>query len=428
MPYRKIWSGLRNEKPAEPQRGLVNSIWDLRYSINILKNCSGIKITMEYRALKIRLYTNRSQSALMQKEADGYLAVYNWALGEYKEHLKTPKKARTHAMSYGRLWNKLKELAETEEYEWLNTIAADVRQHAILDVCAVVTRYFELFDKWKNKKAEKPTFPKFLKKNRNTRFYVTNTHGKIRGNRFHFPHIKEPVRLAELPKTVNGIKAFYVIKEFDVWYVSIVYGYDKAPKPICAFPESAVGIDVGIKTNITLSTGEFISIPDTSKLERRLKYQNRYLARSKGNSKNHRKYLKKLRRTHKRINNIVHDAIHKATTTIAKNHGTVVVEDLNIVGMVKQAKWRSMRRSLQKARMYEIIRQLTYKCQHVYKVDRYFPSSQLCSKCGHQQKMPLSARTYVCPECGQIIDRDLNAARNILAQYISGRVTPVVSC
>ncbi|MGK7919675.1 MAG: RNA-guided endonuclease InsQ/TnpB family protein, partial [Trichodesmium sp.] len=113
------------------------------------------------------------------------------------------------------------------------------------------------------------------------------------------------------------------------------------------------------------------------------------------------------------------DALHQLTTWLAKNHSTIVIEDLNVSGMLKNHKLAS---AIADCGFYEFKRQLTYKCEwygsELVIADRFYPSSQICSNCGHQQKMPLHLRTYECSECGFTADRDFNAAVN-LENYVS---------
>ena len=117
---------------------------------------------------------------------------------------------------------------------------------------------------------------------------------------------------------------------------------------------------------------------------------------------------------HKKVADIRADALHKLTTWLAKNHSTIVIEDLNVSGMLKNHKLAS---AIADCGFYEFKRQLRYKCEYydssLVIADRFYPSSQLCSHCGHRQKMPLSARTYECANCGFTADRDFNAAVNL---------------
>ncbi|WP_371357563.1 RNA-guided endonuclease InsQ/TnpB family protein [Hydrocoleum sp. CS-953] len=119
-------------------------------------------------------------------------------------------------------------------------------------------------------------------------------------------------------------------------------------------------------------------------------------------------------RLHRKVANIRKDALHKLTTYLAKNHGTIVIEDLNVSGMLSNHK---LAKSIAYQGFYGFRRQLEYKCQwygsELVVVDRFFPSSKTCCRCGHVQDMPLNLRRYDCPDCGLSIDRDLNASINL---------------
>ena len=146
--------------------------------------------------------------------------------------------------------------------------------------------------------------------------------------------------------------------------------------------------------------------------------------------------VKKVAKLHKKVADIRADALHQLTTWLAKNHSTIVIEDLNVSGMLKKrcdpattkvARERAPRdhklaSAIADCGFYEFKRQLTYKCEwygsELVIADRFYPSSQICSNCGHQQKMPLHLRTYECSECGFTADRNFNAALN-LESYVS---------
>ena len=193
----------------------------------------------------------------------------------------------------------------------------------------------------------------------------------------------------------------------------------------CLNPSSVVGIDVGLKHIAVASDGTVLDAPKSLKrLDIKLKNTQRALARSQRNSRNHQKLLIKKQKVQSRIDNIRQDITHKFTSTITKNHGVVVVEDLDLKGMTEKAEHRPMRRSLCKSLMGTIIYQLSYKARELKKIDRFFPSSKLCSHCGHKKEtLGLEERTYVCSHCEAVIDRDLNAAINLCK---AGMVNPSV--
>lgn len=368
------------------------------------------------RSHKIKLYPTEEQKTKLAQQAGLARFVYNWAIDQNKKDYQEYKEGkRGKAPSYYDLSKEFTQYKNNIAPEWLSEVIAQVSQHAIKGCCVAYKNFF-------NKKAK---YPQYHKKGYNDSFYISNQTAKIKNKNFKcfkFGCIK----LAEEPRYTGKIMSYTVSKDKDDWFVSVHYELEEDPRPVCSNPESVVGVDVGIKNNITLSTGEQYNIRNTKKLERRIKYQQRYLSRSRKDSKNHIKRQIKLNNTRRKLQNQVKDDIHKATTAICKNHGIVVIENLNVTSMVKTAKGKAMRRNLNTARMSEIHRQLQYKAQKCVKVDKFFASSQICSNCGSKHKIPLKERTYVCPECGLVLDRDINASKNIRNQYLSGQGMSIV--
>jgi putative transposase len=177
-------------------------------------------------------------------------------------------------------------------------------------------------------------------------------------------------------------------------------------------------VDAGITSLVTLSTGEKVTNPRHEKRDRaRLARAQRDLARKQKGSKNRAKARLKVARIHARIADRRRDALHKLSTRIIRENQTVVIEDLSVRNMVRN---HSLARAISDAGWSELRRQLEYKAdwydRTVIAIDRWYPSSKTCSACGHLMgKMPLQVREWVCPECGVVHDRDVNAARVIMA-------------
>jgi putative transposase len=217
-------------------------------------------------------------------------------------------------------------------------------------------------------------------------------------------------------------KKVTISREANGWYLSF---YVEVEPELTVKHREVVGIDLGVNTLATLSSG--IVFPNLKPYARALKQLarlQRSLSRKVKGSQNRKKAINRLARQqtledsltlrYQRVANIRKDALHKLTSYIAKNHSVVVIEDLNVAGMLKN---HCLAQSIADVGLGEFRRQLEYKCKwygaKVVIVDRFFPSSQLCSRCNHQQKMPLHVRTMNCPKCGLSIDRDLNASINL---------------
>jgi len=215
------------------------------------------------------------------------------------------------------------------------------------------------------------------------------------------------------------ILAATITRRADRWFVTFTVEVQRLI-PASNGKQSAVGIDVGIRHLAVLSTGTMI--PNPHALEgslRKLRRLNRQLARRTAGSKRRTRTRRRLSRVHAHAANLRRDALHKLTTSLATRGGTVVVEHLNVAGMVRN---RRLARAIADTGMAELRRQLGYKtiwygCRLVV-ADPFYPSSKTCSGCGWvKAKLTLAERTFCCEACGLRIDRDLNAARN-LAQLV----------
>jgi putative transposase len=226
------------------------------------------------------------------------------------------------------------------------------------------------------------------------------------------------------------ILAATISRRANRWFVAFTVEVQRAV-PASNGKPSIIGVDVGIRHLAVLSTGAVI--PNPRALEgslRKLRRLNRELARRRAGSNRERRTRRRLARVHARAANLRRNALHKLTSSLATQHGTVVVEQLNVAGMVRN---RRLARAISDTGMGEVRRLLAYKstwygCRLVV-ADRFYPSSKTCSACGWVKgKLPLAERTFSCETCGLWMDRDLNAARNLakLVQSVaqSGWETP----
>jgi putative transposase len=217
------------------------------------------------------------------------------------------------------------------------------------------------------------------------------------------------VRTVEAPRFTGKLLSATVSTRAGKWFVSLSYEFEKEDVEV---PAHTVGIDLGIKTLATLSTGQAFQSPKAlSKNLYGLRALNKHLSRKVKGSKNWNRCKNKLSKLHFRVSNIRTDNAHKVTTEVAKNHSTVVLETLSIKEMLKNKK---LSRAISDCGFYELKRQLLYKCLKVIEADRFYPSSKLCSSCGSKKDiLLLSERTYKCTSCSLCINRDLNAALNL---------------
>ena len=200
------------------------------------------------------------------------------------------------------------------------------------------------------------------------------------------------------------------------WYVTFTADTHAPAMP----PQTgrAVGVDLGVKDFAVTSDAQRVANPrHLQRRARNLAHYQRRLARCQPGSRNRRKASAKVARAHRKVRNARQDFLHRASTRLVREHDTIVIEDLSVAGMVRN---RTLARAISDCGWGEFRRQLTYKCQRYGRelvvTGRWYPSSKTCSACGHLlAQLPLATRHWTCPSCRARHDRDINAAKNILA-------------
>jgi putative transposase len=248
---------------------------------------------------------------------------------------------------------------------------------------------------------------------------------RFEGRKIQLPRIGK-VRIKEKRERYHSgrILSITVRRRADRWFVSVTVE-EEIPDPTPR-DRQVVGVDLGVKTMATLSDGTVFANPRAfGRKLKKIRQFSKSLSRKKKGSKNSEKAKLRLARMYLRIFNIRQDNLHKLTTYLAKSHSKIVIEDLCVSGMMKN---RRLARAIGDVGFYEFRRQLEYKCQwygsQLVVVPRTFPSSKLCSHCGHIKKeLLLSEREYVCEQCGLQIDRDLNAALNLVTVSLPETLT-----
>lgn len=308
----------------------------------------------------------------------------------------------------------LPNLKKTPETSWLKETHSQILQQALKDLDKAFQHFFRRL-----KGKEKPGFPKFKKKGDKDSFRYPQGF-KFASGKIFLPKIGWIKYYDSRP--IEGIvKQVTVKREADSWNIHVVCEIQvKVSRPLASV-ENSVGIDLGLSNFAYLSNGEVIQNPTFLKndLKKLRRYQRQFSRKKKG-SNNREKFALRIARLHMRVRNKRKDFHHKLSTQIAKNHGVVAVEDLNINGMVRN---RHLSRAISDAGWRSFLDFIQYKCdwlgKHFVKVERFFPSSKTCSSCGMQQTMSLSMRIYECSGCKVILDRDFNASLNIRAAGLS---------
>jgi len=369
-------------------------------------------------AHKIRLDPTNKQVTYFAKASGTARFAYNWALAEWKRQ-------------YGE-WKLDNSLPKPSELSLLRQLNAVKREQFpwMMEVtkCAPQIAIMQLGDAFKNFWRGRAKYPKFRRKGVHDRFAITNDQFTVSGKKIRIPKLGW-VRMKESLRFIGKILSATVSRIADRWYVSITVETDHIPmRP--AENQGEVGVDLGVSALATLSTGEKVIGPKPHKaLLSRLKRLSRRLSKKQDGSANRVKAKVRLARLHARIANIRKDALHKLTADLTRRFHTIAIEDLDVSGMMRNHR---LARSIADMGFYEFRRQLMYKIERrgglLIVVDRWFPSSKMCSVCGTvQDKMPLSIRQWSCPDCGTFHDRDVNAARNILAHGLASLNSPTAS-
>ena len=406
------------------------------------------------RGKKIRLLPTPEQEILFWKSAGTSRWAYNYFLArneeQYKTYLANGKKGKK-SISEGVIRKEINNQLKPITHQWLKEVGSNVMKQAVKEAGRAMKKFL----------SGAAGRPKFKTKRRTTpRFYVnyeslTRQNGGFHGEKIGFVRTAEP-----LPKIPKGCHYSNPWISFDGKYWYIGFGYEVPDRLNVELTGDSIGIDLGVKElAVCYAFGErkktvFKNINKTKevhRLEKKLRREQRRQSRKftanidpyetvQRNEKkrgrrpvwkrpirecrNIERQRQRIALLHRRLKNIRENHIHQTTAAIVKTKPSrIVMEDLNVRGMMKN---RHLAREIASENFYEFRRQMEYKCEpygiQLVFADRFYPSSKTCSHCGHIKKdLKLNNRTYICPACGHVIDRDLNAAIN-LAKYFKSEI------
>ena len=393
-------------------------------------------------AFRFALDPTANQQTLLLRHVGMRRFAYNWAVEQIKDGLDAYRRGedseRVSLPSLRKRWNIAKRSVCVDPdtgAEWWRDISKEAAANGIADA---VRAYWDwVASRNGRRQGQRVGFPRFKRKGRCRESYrvTTGLHGLTDRRHIRLPRIGV-VRLCEnarrldrlVGKGLARVKSVTVTVEAGRWFVSLqVEMLRPQANHRPAQPDSVVGVDLGVRRLATVAAldGTIIErIANPQALNdalERLRHLNKRLARSQKGSKRRAGLVAEIGRCHAHVAAVRRDAIHKLTTAVAKTHGTIVIEDLNVAGMARQTGpgSRTRRRGLADAALGEFRRQIAYKCSwygpELVVADRWFPSSQTCSMCGHRQRIGAAA-VWTCGGCDSTHDRDDNAAVN-LARY-----------
>jgi putative transposase len=351
----------------------------------------------------IALDLNNVQRNYMARAAGCARFAYNWALARWEEQYKAWQAdnslPKPDALELDRLFNSIKR----DKFPWITEVSQCSLQRAIKNLGVAFDRFFK----------NKANYPKFHKKGTRDSFYISNEQIEIKDKSIRIPKLGW-VRMRQSLRYTGKIMSATVSRTADRCFVSI--NIETSDPLTVTENQGTVGVDLGVRWLATISNGKRYENPKPlTRHLRLLKRLSRQLSHKVKGGKNWKRAKMRIARLHARIANVRKAALHELTTDLTRQFGTVVIEDLDVQGMLKVP---YMARKISDVGFYSFRSMLEYKSKwrgvNLIVADRDFPSSQLCSSCGFVNKdLLLSKKRWKCPNCGRFHDRDLNAAINL---------------
>ena len=358
----------------------------------------GMKVIQK--TYKFRLYPNKEQEKMLANYFGSVRFVYNHFLAKRKEQYEQTRKSS----NYYEQAKELTAMKKTEAFSWLKEINSQTLQHALRHLETAYVNFFK----------GRTRFPRFHSKKHGGSFAVPQ-YFKVEGNRIFIPKFKGGIRFAKSQDVLGELRNMTVsVTPGGKYYVCIMAHVEVGD---LEKTNLSVGIDLGLKDFVITSNGDrYSSNKFIKKYSKKLATMQKHLSRKKKGSGSWNRQRIKVARLQEKITSCRNDKLHKISVELIRRYDVVCCEDLNVKGMVKN---HHLAKAVSDASWGTFVTMLEYKAKwygkELVKIGRFYPSSKTCHHCGHvKEDLSLSDRYYTCPNCGELIDRDLNAAKNIL--------------
>ena len=365
---------------------------------------------MALAAHKIALQPTEAQVVFFRKSCGVQRFAYNWGLARWKEMYAADKASGIKPTNYSSRLQKELDATKREKWPWMMETCKGVPQGGLQNLKRAFDRFWggSRYPKFKSKGRARDSF----RADGNTT-PERKTHWS--GRYLKIPKIGSMIRCAERLRFTGKLQRVTIVREADRWFAVFVTATPDIT-PIVRENQATVGIDLGLTSFAVTSDGErFVAPKPLAKAQKRLAHAQRAVSRRVKGSGRRERAKAVVARLHARVKNVRQDFLHKTSISIVRRYSTIVIEDLNVVGMVQN---RKLAHAIGDVGWGEFRRQLTYKCawygSRLVVADRFYPSSKTCSACGAVvDVLPLSVREWACLECGVVHDRDENAAMNL---------------
>lgn len=355
---------------------------------------------MIQKTYKFRLYPNKEQEKMLANYFGSVRFVYNHFLAKRKEQYEKTRKSSNY-------YEQAKELAamkKTEAYSWLKEINSQTLQHVLRHLETAYVNFFK----------GRTRFPRFHSKKHGGSFAIPQ-HFKVEGNRIFIPKFKGGIKFAKSQEVKGELRNMTVsVTPSGKYYVCIMAQVEAED---LEKTNQSVGIDLGLKDFVITSNGDrYSSNKFIQKCSKKLATMQKHLSRKKKGSASWNRQRIKVARLQEKIMSSRKDKLHKISIDLIRRYDVVCCENLNVKGLVRN---HHLAKSISDASWSTFVTMLEYKAKWygktLVKIGRFYPSSKTCHHCGHvNDDLSLADRYYTCPYCGELIDRDLNAAKNIL--------------